>query len=86
MSLPTGSDVHVDVPLTNISLAYMQSEENFISTKVFPFIPTAKQSNKYYIYDRADFNRDQAAVRGPGISGHIRQGGCAATLDYASPN
>lgn len=66
MPLPSSSDVHVNAPLTNISIAYMQNAQNFVATRVFPNIPVAKQADRYYTYDRGDFNRDQARVRAPG--------------------
>lgn len=64
--LPTPNDVHVNGPLTNISLAFMQNAMNFVSWRVFPNIPVAKQSDVYFTYDRGDWNRSQAAVRAPG--------------------
>ena len=57
MPLLTPSAVHVDQPLTNLTLAYAQSQENFIADKVFPTVGVQKQSDKYYIYDRANMNR-----------------------------
>lgn len=66
MALPTLSDVHVDAALTNISVAFMQNASNFVSRQVFPNVPVSKQSDKYFIYDRGDFNRDQAKKRAPG--------------------
>lgn len=63
---PTAGDVHVNTPLTNISIAYLQSAENFVATRVFPNIPVTKQSDRYYTYDRGEFNRDEAEERAPG--------------------
>ena len=57
MPLLTPSQVHIDAPLTNLTLAYAQSQENFIADKVFPVVGVDKQSDKYYIYSRADMNR-----------------------------
>ena len=57
MPMLTPSQVHLDQPLTNLTLAYLQDESNFIAGKVFPMVDVDKQSNKYYIYDRANFNR-----------------------------
>ena len=57
MPLLTPSAVHIDQPLTNLTLAYAQSQENFIADKVFPTVGVSKQSDKYYIYDRANMNR-----------------------------
>jgi hypothetical protein len=53
----TPSAVHVDQPLTNLTLAYVQEQSNFIADKVFPVVGVNKQSDKYYIYDRAGMNR-----------------------------
>jgi len=57
MPLLTPSSVHIDQPLTNLTLAYAQSQENFIADKVFPIVGVDKQSDKYYKYDRANMNR-----------------------------
>lgn len=60
---PTPGDVHVNTPLTNISIAMMQSAAAFIGTRAFPNIPVSKQSDAYYTYDRGYFNRDEMAER-----------------------
>lgn len=57
MPMLTPSDVHIDVPLTNLTVAYAQSETNFIADKVFPNVPVSKKTDKYYIYDRENFIR-----------------------------
>jgi len=66
MPQPTQSQVHVDAILTNISVAYMQRAENFIADKVFPVIPVDKQSDKYFVYTKNDWLRDEAQVRADG--------------------
>lgn len=67
MPQPTSSAVHaVDVPLTNISTAYVQSQDNFIADKVFPVVPVMKQTDKYYTYTKNDWFRDEAKVRADG--------------------
>ncbi len=63
---PSRSDVHVNRPLTNISLAFLQRAENFVADKVFPNIPVSKQSDAYFTYDRDEFNRDEMTERTPG--------------------
>lgn len=63
---PSRSDVHVNAPLTNISIAYLQSADAFVAAKVFPNIPVAKQSDAYFTYDRGEFNRDEMEERAPG--------------------
>ena len=62
---PTAGDVHVNAPLTNVSVAYIQSAANFVASRVFPNIPVSKQSDRYYTYDRGEFNRDDMQVRAP---------------------
>lgn len=57
MPMLTPSQVHLDVPLTNLTLAYAQPADGFIADKVFPIVDVDRQSNKYYIYDRENFNR-----------------------------
>jgi hypothetical protein len=63
MPQPTSSQVHVDAILTNISVAYMQSQDNFIATKVFPVVPVSKQSDKFFTYTKNDWFRDEAQRR-----------------------
>lgn len=57
MPMLTPSQVHVDQPLTNLTLAYIQDQSAFIADKVFPNVPVSKQTDKYYIYDRENFLR-----------------------------
>lgn len=62
---PSSSDLHVNGPLTNISLAMMQRDDQFISDDVFPVVSVAKQSDLYYVYDRNDWNRVSMRKRAP---------------------
>lgn len=62
---PTPGDVHVNTPLTNISIAYVQDAASFVASQVFPNIPVQKQSDRYYTYDRGSFNRDEMQERAP---------------------
>jgi len=57
MPLLTPSNVHIDMPLSNLTLAYVQEQSNFVADKVFPVVGVQRQSDKYYIYDRAGMNR-----------------------------
>ncbi len=66
MPNPTAGDVHVNTPLTNISVAYIQSQSAFIADKVFPIVPVTKQSDRYFVYDQGDWLRDEAQERAPG--------------------
>lgn len=64
MPQPTSSQVHVDAILTNISVAYLQQQQNFIASRVFPIVPVEKQSDKFFKYTKNDWFRDEAARRG----------------------
>ena len=57
MPLLTPSSVHLDQPLSNLTLAYVQEQTNFIADKVFPTVGVPRQSDKFYIYDRDNMNR-----------------------------
>ena len=57
MPMLTPAQVHIDQPLTNLTIAYLQSTTGFIADQVFPNVPVSKQTDKYYIYNREDFNR-----------------------------
>jgi hypothetical protein len=54
---------HIDALLTNISVAYIQTQEKFIATKVFPVVPVSKQSGLYMKYNQQDWFRDEAQKR-----------------------
>lgn len=65
MPLPTPGDVHVSRFLTNIAIAFIQNPALFLGARVFPAVMVDKQADKYVIWDRADFNRDEAKPTGP---------------------
>ncbi len=50
-------DVVIDPALTNISVKY--SNDNFIADVVFPTVKVAKQTGKYYIYDKNNLRIDK---------------------------
>ncbi len=64
MPQPTASDVHINQPLTNISIAFLQDQNEFIATKVFPTLPVQKQGDAYFKYDREYWFRTEAKKRG----------------------
>lgn len=65
MPQPTRGMVHIDRALTNISVAYIQSPNAFIADKVFPTVPVQKQSDRYFVYLKEDWFRDEATERAP---------------------
>jgi hypothetical protein len=66
MPNPTQADLHVNVPLTNVSIAYMQSPNAFVADKVFPPVPVQKQSDLYWKYSKSDYRRTDVQKRAPG--------------------
>lgn len=62
---PNYRQVHIDAALTNMSVAYIQSETAFVADKVFPVVPVQKQSDRYFVYKREDWFRDEAKLRAP---------------------
>lgn len=66
MPQPTLSQVHINRPLTNISVAYIQDQAAFVFNRVFPVIPVDKKSDLYFIYQKDSFLRDEAQLRAPG--------------------
>lgn len=64
--MPNRSDIHIDKALTNLSVKYFQDASNFIADKVFPVVPVAKQSDRYFMYKKEDWFRDDARLRAMG--------------------
>lgn len=79
---PTQGDVHVSSALTNISVAYMQDDTDFIATKVFPLVPVMKQTDKYFVFDKNDFMRDEMRVKAAGHGGPAKGGFRLSTDSY----
>jgi len=63
---PTAGDVHVNRPLTNFSQKYLQKSDSFVSSRAWPSIPVARQSDLYHVFDRGDFYRDDMEERADG--------------------
>lgn len=63
---PGRADVHVDRPLTAISIAFLQSSDLFVADRVFPVVPVAKQSDSFFTIPRGHFFRDEMEKNAPG--------------------
>jgi hypothetical protein len=61
--MPAPQELHVDRWLTDLSVAYVQENRDFVSDKVFPVVPVKNQSDKYVIYERGSFWRNQMRPR-----------------------
>lgn len=66
MPNPTLSDLHVDAPLTNLSILFSNETTNTVHEKVFPVVPVTKRSDKFFTYDVNSFFRSEAKARAPG--------------------
>lgn len=71
------ADLHADMYLTNISIAYRNPD--YIADKIFPLLPVNKQSNKIGLYDQSHWFRDTAKLRAPGTKSE--GGGWAVNSD-----
>ena len=61
----TESDVHIDVPLSNLAVAAF-SQGNLVADALFPPVPVDHRSDKYYTVTKADWLRlPQTTERGP---------------------
>lgn len=60
---PTNPQVHINRPLTNVSVAYIQDANEFIADRVFPRVPVGKKSDSFFVYDEEAFARAIAAPR-----------------------
>lgn len=81
----TERDVVVDPALSNISVKY--TNDIFIADQLLPMLKVAKQTGKYYIYDKANLRIDQTArAAGSGaneIDFGVAPTGTFATTDHA---
>ena len=68
MPNPIRQDIHVNRPLTNISVAYIQKATSFVAGQVFPIVPVKKQSDRYFVYLKEDWFRDEAMKRVQGLN------------------
>lgn len=66
MPNPTQSDLHVNVPLTNVSVAWIQKADAYVASKVFPRVPVQKQSDMFWKYNKSDWRRTDVQKRAPG--------------------
>jgi hypothetical protein len=76
MAEPGLADVHVDAPLTDVTTAYfLEGANRFAWSQVFPMVNSPKQSNKYYVFDKADLFRTEARKRAPNTEAPVRDYG-----------
>jgi hypothetical protein len=60
------SNVHVDAPLSNLSLAYMQDQNEYIASKFAPIVPVSQISGVYFKYSKRTFFENPTKKWTPG--------------------
>ena len=79
------STIHVDTPLSNVSIQYKNKE--LVADRIFPQIQVAKKSDKYFIYNKADaFTQIQPLTNHLADVGEVNYSvstGSYSCLDYA---
>lgn len=60
MPNPTTENVHVNRPLTNIAVNWIQSQDRFVADEIFPYVGVDKKSNDYFKFDKNDLTRIEA--------------------------
>lgn len=79
---PTFTEVHVDRPLTDLSLAYLPDAGDFVADRVFPTVPVQKASDQYFSYTKDYWLASQAKKRAVG-SPAARSGYGITTASFA---
>ncbi len=62
---PDPGAVHVNRPLTNMSLAFDPVVEGYVADKVFPTLDVMNQTDSYWTFDKSYFLRDEVRERAP---------------------
>jgi len=81
MPQPTRRQVHVDRPLSALSIALMQDNSERVSDSFFPVVKVDKRSDTYYTYDTGELFRTDAEERAPGTPA-VRRGWKISTDTY----
>lgn len=74
---PTPQDMHTDAAMSILSILYRNLV--YIADRVFAAVPIGKQSDKYYLYPKGAWFRDEAGIRAPGT--RARRGGYVLSPD-----
>lgn len=62
--MPVQGPIHVDRPLTNISIRYRS--EGLIADQLFPIVPVKNETDLFYIFDKANSLRTPLTLRANG--------------------
>ena len=64
MARPTARDRHIPAALTGVSIGYSNGE--YIGQQVFPRVIVQKQNDKFFIFDKSAWFRNEISPRAPG--------------------
>jgi hypothetical protein len=62
----TGHDLHIDGPLSNLTIGYRP--DGLIADQIYPSVPVQKESDIYYVWDKATMLRVNNAQRARGTA------------------
>lgn len=63
--MPTGRQLHIDTPLSNVMVAAFEAQGDFVANQLFPIVPVGKQSDKYYTLAKEAWLRRHKTLRAP---------------------
>ena len=69
--MPVQGPIHVDRPLTNISIAY--KSEGLISDELFTVVPVVNETDVYFVFDKAHALRNPQTLRANGAEANEDQ-------------
>lgn len=67
----TGRDTHIDVPLSQVAIAYRPM--GFIAEDIAPIVSVKKQSDGYYVWSIADAFRTEEDYRAPTAEANVME-------------
>lgn len=63
--MPTGRQVHLDTPMSNLLVAAFETQGDFVAQRIFPVVPVGKQSDKYYTVNKNAWLKQPKTARAP---------------------
>ena len=76
---PDVAEIHVDAIMSAISIEY--GNDGFIGEQVFPNVQVTKPSDKFFVFDRAAWRRDEGTAIVRGIGAVAARGGYHVSTD-----
>src|SRR4051794_17062674 len=89
MPSPDTSDLHVNVLLSNMSIAYQNAMDSYVADRVFPFLYVDNQTNVYAKFNRGSFLTDAGTagmLRAPGTNAALADYSVDLTSTYRADN